>query len=525
MRIIPRVKKLDGTGKCIGLGEGLNIYCDDPIFERLSFTLCELLPGVKLSYVNCKNASNLIFTVDKNIERAEGYRITVEDSVILCRFSDFLGGRNAIATLAQIIYPVNGGIAISDVDIEDYPDADFRSFMHDIGRKYLPLDELKAHILLMAKCKMNILHFHFSEAVGFGIKLKKFPELPGAQGMQYTEDEIRELVDYAEKLGIDIIPEIDVPGHSNVFTSAHPEVACTPIGGKSTNGWAMCVGAEDTYTFLEELVREVSKLFKSKYFHLGTDEISMRDEKRVPHPIADWLICSRCCKLMEKHGYTNEVELFYYFLKRIYKIVTDQGKRLIIWNDWIDISKSPDIPRDILIEFWRVAASTRGPHIGCSMQRFLEEGFDVINANYPDTYIDLYVNYERLCTWDFKRVPATDENTPGKIIGGDVCAWDVHSHFAHSIPVSIVLFADKLWRRDSRLGTDFLKDASRMLIGNERISVFDYTRDVIMLDDVGEIFKSDTDREALEQALLEVEPRDISERYCKSVYLSYINKA
>ncbi len=524
MRIIPTVKKIKDSEESVIIGKGLNVYFSDALSESLEFALNELLPDVSISVVRNKNEANLILMHDEAIKRAEEYRLSVDKLIIICSFSDFLGGRNSIATLAQLISRSNGDIAVRSLEIEDYPDAPFRSFMHDCGRKYIPLDELKAHILLMAKCKMNTLHFHFSEAVGFGIKLEKFPELPGAGNMQYTEDEIRELVDYAERLGIDVIPEIDVPGHSNVFTGARPEVACSLVSGEATNGWAMCVGSEDTYSFLEELIIEVSKLFRSKYFHLGTDEISMTDEKRIPHPIADWLSCSRCRALMEDRGYNNEVELFYHFLRRVYKIVTDLGKRLIIWNDWIDISVSPDLPRDIIVEFWRVAAPTRGPHVGCSMQRFLDEGFDVINANYPDTYIDLYVNYDRLATWDYKRIPASDEKTPGKIIGGDVCAWDIHAHFAHSIPVSIVLFADKLWQRESAWDEEFLREVSRMLLGDDSVSIFNYTRDVIMLCDDGDIFKSDADREELGRALRKINPRSISEKHSISVYQSLLSK-
>lgn len=524
MRILPRVKNISGSGREVKLGDSLCVYYSDALAKSLEFALSEMMPDAQVARSSSEEDANLLLIHDDSIEMPEGYRISVSDGRIYCRFSDFLGGRNAIATLAQLLKSENGCLCIKKYCIEDAPDAKFRSFMHDVGRKYVPIDELRAHILLMAKCKMNTLHFHFSEAVGFGIKFEEFPELNGAHGKQYTEQEIRELVEYAEKLGIDIIPEIDVPGHSNVFTATYPKTACSLESGEATNGWAMCVSAEETYTLLESLISATVKLFKSEYFHLGTDEISMTDEKRIPHPVADWLSCSRCKALMKKEGYKTEVELFYHFLKRVYKIVKGQGKKLIIWNDWVDISKSPNIPRDIIIEFWRVAAPTRGPHIGCSMQRFLDEGFDVINANFPDTYIDLYVNYERLSEWDYKKIPADDENTTGKIIGGDVCAWDIHSHFSHSVPISIILFADKLWNRTSAWDGDFLRAVSKILIGDDTISIFDFTREVICLDDSGDIFKPDIDRTALAANLKKITPRSPTEKQVISAYLSLLTK-
>ena len=520
MRILPRVKSIEEENRLTRYEGSLKVFLED--CKELEFALRELLPNIKLEIAGDRSRADLLMIKNGEMSKKEEYSLSSGEDRIECRFSDFLGGRNAIATLAQILKAERSEITARICEIHDYPDAEFRSFMHDTGRKYVPVSELRAHILLMAKCKFNVLHFHLSEAVGFSIKLKKFPELTGVTAEQYTEDEIKELVDYAEKLGVDIIPEIDVPRHSNVFTNAWSNLGCDLIDGEKTHGWAMCVGSEDTYKIIPKIIREIIGLFKSKYFHLGTDEISMRDEMRIPHPHADWLRCKRCRALMKKEGYKTEVELFYHFLNRIYKEVKALGKTLIIWNDWVDISKAPDIPKDIIIEFWRVAAPMRGPHIGCSMQRFLDEGFNVINANFPDTYIDLYVEYDRLSAWDYRSCPATDDQTSGKILGADVCAWDIHSHFAHSIPASIALFAGKLWGRDGDISGEYLMDASRIILGGENVNIFNYTNKVIDLSDNVSPFKDNIDREALGNALKAISPKDISEEYSKAVYLSYL---
>ncbi len=517
MRVIPSVKSCRAAGGELSLGRELRVAAPREYADRIGFVLSELLPWARFALLD--GESNVRFSRRENADSSEYYALRSVGEGVEIVFYDFLGARNAVATLAQLVSLRGGELVIPRVEIEDYPDADFRSFMHDVGRKYIPLEELKLHVLMLAKFKMNVLHFHFSEYVGFAVALEGFSGLRGPGERQYTEDEIRELVAYANALGVDVIPEIDIPGHANAITYAYPETACKREDGEESSGWAMCVGSEETYALLERMIRRVSELFGSKYFHIGTDEISMTDLDREPKPVADWLLCAKCRQLMARENISDEVGLFYYFLRRIYSIVKSLGKQLIMWNDWIDISASPDIPRDIIIEFWRVAAPDRGPHIGCSMQRFLDEGFTVVNAHYPDTYIDLYVDYGRLKDWRYDRSPAADENTVGKIIGGDVPAWDVHEHYRQSIPVAIPLFADKLWERRTEWGRDFLPAVSECLFGTGDFSVFDYTRDVVMLDDENNIWRDGIDRAQLRESLVGIIPRDPVQAYCKETYL------
>lgn len=522
MRIIPMPKHLVvGKGR-ISVGRILRVCYPDGMRQRLEPMLALLLPGVEITPSE-RSRANLLLCSDCADLRSEHYRINAVADTVVLSFSDFLGARNAVATLAQTVAVEDGQIYVPMMEIEDKPDAAFRSFMHDVGRKYVPLEELKLHLLTMAKFKMNVLHFHFSEYVGFGVALSGFSQLRGPGLQQYTEDEIRELVAFANTLGIDVIPEIDIPGHANAITDAYPRTACDPLHGAPGSGWAMCVGSEETYVLLERMIGRAAELFGSRYFHIGGDEISMTDLDRSPKPVADWLRCRRCRALMERENIASEVELFYYFLRRVYSIVKGLGKQLIIWNDWIDISTSPDIPRDIIIEFWRVAAPERGPCVGCSMQRFLDEGFTVINAHYPDTYIDLYADYGRLKEWRYDRFPADAEGTAGSIIGADVPAWDVHPHYAQSIPVSIVLYGDKLWGAESDWGEDFLPAVSRLLIGTDGVCLFDYTKNVIILDDENDIWRVDADRDALRAELERVVTKDPLISYCVKTYLRLLD--
>lgn len=217
---------------------------------------------------------------------------------------------------------------------------------------------------------------------------------------------------------------------------------------------------------------------------------------------------------MKSYDLAGEVELFYGFLRRMHALITSLGKRMVMWNDWIDISVSPDLPRDILIQFWRVAAKDRGPYVGCSMQRFLDEGFDVINSNYPDTYIDLYMTYDRVTRWNYRRFPANDEGTKGRIIGGDMCAWDVHKHFVWSVPVSIPVFAERLWNSEKPADEDLPRDISNLLLGDDGFNVFDYTKDVLGADPELDIFREDADISDLAAKLGELKPTDAVSEHC-----------
>lgn len=540
--IIPRLKRCAQSGRKLDLGSCLRIYYADEVTKRLAFAAKELLCPISTVTSASQEDAQLIITCGEHTndpvtpcinrnkesicfwEQKGHYTIHCTQQQIHVNCSDFSGGRNGLATLSQLLAVENGRIIIPEVNIADEPDASFRSFMHDVGRKYIPIAELKMHILLLAKCKMNVLHFHFTEYVGFAIALSEFPELKGPKstgGLQYTEQEILDLVAYAESLGIEVIPEIDLPGHANSITDAYPVLKCKPTDGRDSHGWALCVGAKETYFFLEKLISAVSKLFKSRYFHIGTDEISMEDVIRTPLPLSDWNDCLVCRALAQREGYQDQTQLFYYFVNRVYSILQKQGKRMIMWNDQIDVSVSPDLPRDILIEFWRVAAPNRGPVVGCSMQRFLEEGFDVINANFPDTYIDLYVEYDNLKQWDYRRHSASDRSTPGQIIGGDVCAWDVFPHFSHSVPISIPCFADRFWNREAVQDEEaFLSDISEILLGIPDFNLFQYTKEVLYLNNDNEVFRTDADRKEVQTLLASARAANPITQYMQQLYLT-----
>ena len=264
--------------------------------------------------------------------------------------------------------------------------------------------------------------------------------------------------------------------------------------------------------------------------HIGGDEIAMRDittEHRFRIP--DWDDCDRCKRTFRELGLVGDTERFYYFLRRVYSIVTSLGKKVIMWNDDIDISVSPEIPRDILIMFWRVAGENRGPREGCSMRRFLEEGFEVINADYPNTYIDLpeYVNWHDLKNWNLDDTPGKAGELSHLVLGGVTCAWDVFKHFAHSLYTVVPAFADRVYNLAPVTDEEsFMRALTRFALGvscPEGENMFGkYIKDIVLTTNDYDIFSKGCNKVEFKKLLTSLTNLCPSEELLVKAYVSYI---
>ena len=467
----------------------------------------EMLPYIKTA--NGEGGSVLSIQIQSEIsEKNEFYKLVSKGGNIEIIAKDKRGVVNAVASLAQIIYENNGEYYVNETRIEDYPDKEFRSLMIDTGRKYIPLDELRAQILMMAKAKMTKLHWHITDSEGCPVRFDTIPNIksPDPDGRKYTKDDVRSIVEYAGIFMIDVIPEIDMPGHSFELVNCMPDIACK---ADHIEGWDFCIGNEKSYEYVENILKELTEIFPYEYYHIGTDEINMRDiVTKHGAQIQDWENCTICNEKFSALGLHTITERLYYFVKRVYNILKKLGKKMIMWNDNIDISKSPDIPRDILIEFWRVAGMHRGPSEGCSMQRFLEEGFTVVNADYPNTYIDLpeYLNWKKLRTWNLTTDPTVPEEYADKIIGAESCAWDIQRHYAFSLYTTVPAFADRAYNLSSIADDgEFGAALTRIALGAsvpKGFNMFDCVlRDFILSDNSCNIFKSTADKDYFKRLL------------------------
>ncbi len=228
------------------------------------------------------------------------------------------------------------------VDITDSPRFPYRGMHLDVCRHFVPVENIKKHLDMMAMLKLNKFHWHLTEDQGWRIEIKAFPKLTeiGSKRTEfdgsihegfYTQEQVKEIVKYASDLMIEVIPEIELPGHSLAALTAYPEYSCTGGPFKVRNMWGVepdvyCAGKEETFEFLNKIIEEVVALFPSEYFHIGGDEC----------PKVRWEKCPLCQKRIKDEGLKNEHELQSYFVQRIEKTLLKHGKKMIGWDEILE---------------------------------------------------------------------------------------------------------------------------------------------------------------------------------------------
>lgn len=278
--------------------------------------------------------------------------------------------------------------------IFDYPRFRHRGIMLDESRSFKGKAFILKQIDALALLRMNVMHLHLTDAAGWRIQIDAYPALtdhvawrrgevyhewealgypftnaedPEAYGGFYTKDDIREIVAYAAERHIDIIPEIEMPGHSMEVNRAYPEIACVGEDGKPRPfSWDLCVGNDSTFRFLETVLEEVIELFPYKYIHIGGDEAVKKD----------WEVCVNCRRRMQEEGMKHKNELQGYLVRHIEKFLRERGKTIIGWDEIVETG----LPEQATVMSWR---GTPGGVKASAM------GYDVIMA--PNTYV--YLDY------------------------------------------------------------------------------------------------------------------------------------
>ena len=345
----------------------------------------------------------------------EGYSLEVTPDRILISASTRTGEFYAVQTLLQMLPPqvykrAEGPDAqllrqwkIPCVQIVDAPRFPWRGSMLDVSRSFFSKDYILRHLDWLAYHKINKFHWHLTDDNGWRVEIKKYPKLTAVgawrgrgealepafnsgeerYGGFYTQNDIREIVAYAADRGIEIIPEVDLPGHSKALAVSYPEVVChhdadvLSVQGELHN--VLCVGREKNYAMLDDIIKEMAALFPSKYFHVGVEEVATDS----------WKHCAECQKLMKKLGYTDEKQLLGYFTERMEKILAKHGKTMEGWEDIV--TSGGDLSRNDLVLVW---------HRQNVLQQAIDAGFPVVTQNCDYLYLDMkYTPAERGHTW------------------------------------------------------------------------------------------------------------------------------
>ena len=369
--------------------------------QKLSF-----VSGAESAVAEGTAENGFVFTYNAEIP-AEAYVLDIKPEAVCVEASGLRGFNYAIQTIKQLL-PVEifGNVPAPKAEwtmqaaaIKDAPRFSYRGLHLDEGRHFFGVEEVKRYLDVMEVHKLNKFHWHLTEDQGWRIEIKKYPRLteigavrkgtcikkdfsshdgvPYGEGMWYTQDQIREVVAYAAAKGIDVIPEIDLPGHMLGALAAYPELGCTGGPYEVWTRWGvsedvLCAGNEKVYEFLEDVLTEVCELFPYEYIHVGGDEC----------PKVRWESCPKCqakikaLGLKDKDGQKAEHYLQSYVISRMEKFLNEKGRKLIGWDEILEGGIAPNAT----IMSWRGEAG------GIEATR---QGHDAIMT--PNTYF--YLDY------------------------------------------------------------------------------------------------------------------------------------
>ena len=339
----------------------------------------------------------------------EAYRLEIRQDGVEVIASQERGVVWALTTLLQL--EQNGDVPCCV--IEDNPSYRHRGVSLDCARHFFPAAEAEKVIEEISMTKLNVLHWHLTDDQGWRIESKRFPLLHETSGEYYTQEEIRRIADYARLRGVEIIPEIDLPGHTSAILAAYPHLSCCeePVKLAESGGIypvILCAGKESTFTFLEELLAEIAPLFPGERFHIGGDEA----------PKTEWAACPHCRRRMEELGLNRYEDLQGYFSSRVSAILKKHGKRCICWNETLCAS---EVPTDVQIQYWTLQHRL-------TMQDFVQSGGEWI---YSDMF-ELYLDYPYAMTSLrklYETTPHLGNTEMGKsenLIGMEACLWAEH---------------------------------------------------------------------------------------------------
>ncbi|MBQ7051128.1 MAG: beta-N-acetylhexosaminidase [Firmicutes bacterium] len=322
---------------------------------------------------------------------AEGYTIDIALGKIVIKSAGEAGKYYGLQTLFQLLREGKGTLTTGS--LSDAPRYAYRGFMWDVSRHFFTVDEVKKVIDQMARLKMNSFHWHLSDDQGFRIESKKFPKLNEIGAVRadergsgyYTQEEIKEVVAYAEAHHIDVIPEIDLPGHTTAIIAAYPEMSCSgepvQVGvGGGIYSRILCGGDEKVYEFLYELLDEVLPLFKSEYFHLGGDEA----------PKAEWKKCPKCQTRMAQLGLEGEEELQAYFTAQLVDFLKSRGKKAIVWNEALASGK---LEPTAVAQYWKEWGPSYSYPEVAKGRKFIMSNNEEFYFDYPHAMVSLKGTY------------------------------------------------------------------------------------------------------------------------------------
>lgn len=368
----------------------------------------------------------------------EAYVLDVQTDKIVCKASSNAGLFYGLQTLAQLIQTENGKSTVPVVFIEDAPVYGWRGYMLDESRHFMGKDVVKQYLDIMARLKLNVFHWHLTDEQGWRIEIKRYPLLTqegsvgswsdaNAPSAFYTQDEIKEIVEYAAQRHIMVVPEIDMPGHATAVGRSYPE-----ISGGGEGRWkdfTFHPARETTYEFISNIFDEVVELFPAPYIHIGADEVHFGNQS--------WFTDPQIQKFIKDHNLKDEIGMEHYFVRRVCDIVNAKGRKMIGWDEIVNTGVSPD---KAIIMWWRHDK----PEL---LTQALNDGFDIILTPRIPCYFDFVQD---------------DNHKIGRRWAGDFNELETVYNFSGNISKLISSHSKQVLGMQANVWTERIKDKKRL---------------------------------------------------------------
>lgn len=449
--------------------ELISNFHDESLSKYYKNEICRYLP-VNFD-VTSHNSYKVILNAENSDIQNEGYILSINKENCIISAKDKKGFINALQTLVQIAINEETGVSLIECEIEDYPDFSYRGLHLDVVRHMFPIDYIFKYIDFLTFHKLNKFHWHLTDDQGWRIESRAYPLLNTVgswrertqinhsdeeiltfeeqrYGGYYSVEEITQVINYADERGVEVIPEIDIPGHSRAAIAAYPQLGTEPNAGfQVADRWCMynlynnVLSPNDfTFEFLETVFKEAAEIFPSKYFHLGGDECSKR-----------WWNDSKDVKeFMINNQISDEFHLQTYFVEYVTKVLSECGKRSIGWHEILE----GDIPKDAIIMNW-------GDDANCL--EAVKRGHEVVMSPGKPVYFDHYQSIDKeegvslggynplIEVYKFNPIPKELQNTElaGKIIGAQANLWTEYIRTTKKLEIMLfprlTAFAEAVW--------------------------------------------------------------------------------
>lgn len=451
----PSPRDFQTFGDCL-LTPQTRIVATDPALVPLSRVLADEIKSVfnlSLAVAEAAQPGDNDIVLQLNPQLADEEYVLEADRGVRITGGNYAAAAMGTATLLQALDRSKDGVLMMPViTIKDSPQASYRGLMVDVARSWHSIETLKQCVELCRFYKINTFHLHLSDLQSFMFPTRAFPQLAkpwwGAEKV-YSIEDLKDLVAFAKDRGVQVLPEIEMPGHSGSLLVRMPELfACDP----STPGHAICAGNEAVYAALDKMIGEAVEIFDTTpYFHIGADEV----------PTSQWKQCRRCQAYMKGHGLDNEAELYRHFLVRMDEIVKKHGRKMIVWEGFHREGKTV-IPKDVTVMVFDSLYNT-APDL-------IEQGYPVINAAWKPLYVvreylwppaDIYSSWNKyqFGHWYSGSKACPDSirvNPTPLLLGAQMCAWEQREEIElPSLRRRLPAMSERLWSPDTGLNVNY----------------------------------------------------------------------